>query len=916
MAVLCTGAAVAMQQTPPQPAPPTFRAGVDRVTVDVLAVDEAGRPVKDLTAADFDLRVDGKPRPIVSAEFVSYETPAAEATEAPRATHYGSNETVRSSGRPILLVFDQANIKLGDARAASNNASRFLNDIPAGTRVGFVAIPPPGPNVEFTTDREPIRKALSQTIGRGQIIPLSLNIGLTEAMDIERGDLMTFNTVVARECRADDPTCKDAVRMEAGMRIMTSRSDSRASVDSLRGLMAALRKVEGPKAVVLLSQGLVPDRDRSDDLWLGPAAAAAQVTFYIIQLEPAMFDASVGRPSPTAFQDQRMLLDTLELMGDAGGGATFRVIGSADFAFKRIATELTAAYLLSFEPVEAERNGRPHRIEVKVNRPKVLVRARREFNISTAAPAAADGEAAVADLLGSPTIAQGIPLRATAYTLKQPANGMARLVISAEIDRDVTATQEMQVGCMVRDAQGRVGGSSFERASLKPQHEGKPGPLHYVRMLEVKPGRYTLKCGVIDAKGRRGSVEHSVVAQLLAAAPLEASDLMLLGPAAAAAGRLTPPVELTVDEGRFVSVVELYAADRRALEQASIVFSVGESATSPSLVTMKGTLGDIEQTKRLAQGSLSAALLPPGRYVARAVIALGGREVGRVSRPFELTGRPMAGIAPAGGRAATAAALDMGVPPFRKEDALAPPVVTRFIERFSAGDEAVTSAPVQSALDAARRGSFEPPPLDNKAPQADRLAAMFLRGLTRLSNDQLNDAANDFRAALKISSDFFPAIFYLGAAYAAGGRDKEAVGAWQTSLIGEGDTQVIYVSLADALLRLGNLEQAQAILDEASETWPDDPALLTRMGRVRALRGDRAAALEALDRALAKTPDALDTLLLAARIVYEAHLGRGTVVSGPADVARMKTYTAAYLAANGPQKELVAQWLKYVERSR
>jgi hypothetical protein len=53
------------------PAMLTRAADDPRVTVDVGVFDAQGRPVGDLTAGDFTVRVKGQPRRVVNAEFVS-----------------------------------------------------------------------------------------------------------------------------------------------------------------------------------------------------------------------------------------------------------------------------------------------------------------------------------------------------------------------------------------------------------------------------------------------------------------------------------------------------------------------------------------------------------------------------------------------------------------------------------------------------------------------------------------------------------------------------------------------------------------------------------------------------------------------------------------------------------------------------
>ena len=64
------------QQAPPQAQQaqsgqtPTFRSGVELVTVDVGVVDRQGQPVRGLTTSDFTVMVAGQPRRVVNAEFV------------------------------------------------------------------------------------------------------------------------------------------------------------------------------------------------------------------------------------------------------------------------------------------------------------------------------------------------------------------------------------------------------------------------------------------------------------------------------------------------------------------------------------------------------------------------------------------------------------------------------------------------------------------------------------------------------------------------------------------------------------------------------------------------------------------------------------------------------------------------------
>src|SRR5678816_1056411 len=90
---------------------PTFRTGVDVITVDVGAVDSRGQPVIDLHAPEFTVKIDGQPRRVITADLVKYNyTPDNGVTRRPTQkrqefeTLYTTNIT-QPEGRMICLLY-------------------------------------------------------------------------------------------------------------------------------------------------------------------------------------------------------------------------------------------------------------------------------------------------------------------------------------------------------------------------------------------------------------------------------------------------------------------------------------------------------------------------------------------------------------------------------------------------------------------------------------------------------------------------------------------------------------------------------------------------------------------------------------------------------------------------------------------
>ena len=174
-------------------------------------------------------------------------------------------------------------------------------------------------------------------------------------------------------------------------------------------------------------------------------------------------------------------------------------------------------------------------------------------------------------------------------------------------------------------------------------------------------------------------------------------------------------------------------------------------------------------------------------------------------------------------------------------------------------------------------------------------------------------AADKFRQALKADSEFFPAAFYLGACYAASGRNRDAANAWKTSLVTERDAPFIYPLIADALVRSRDAAGAVAILKDAAAIWPDSEPLQLRLGSAYAIAGKPADAVKTLDPYIARHADDHQAIFIALRALYEARGAGISIESADKDRERFARYAAVYAAAGGPQQALVERWKRFVD---
>ena len=604
--------------------PPTFRSGVELIEVDATVLDRDGNPIADLQAADFSVTVDGKPRAVVQAQFISLRAPKGDTLPADSLAEdaaYTSNANA-DPGRLIVILVDEESIPWGEGRHMMRAAAEFVDRLSPGDRVSVVAMPQPGVYIDFTSDHDRVRRAVGGMSGLG-IPPQS-------------GGLLEFEILLARRQRTG------------------------TVLHGIESILEGMRGVEGPKALVWISGGFAIDGAVLGLKKMAELAAASRTTLYVFMLDEPLIDSSrsqtggqpdafvVERPSDAGLRldapNRRMQEQGLMAAASMTGGSLVRARYNPGPLFARLERELSGYYLLGVESLAADRDGEFHPIEVSVRREGAHVRAHRGVHVAPEGPGPGIEERLMR-LLRSPVAARELPLRVATYAYRSAAGNSTqmRILIGAEVDAAGSVPAAMSMGYLVRDAEGAV--ASRATVQVNPRLVQKPGgpvlEIAFVVPVE-QPGAYLLTLAAIDATGRRGSVEHPVRAELMSGGPLTAGDLMLADHASAPAGRIRPQVEAHVSSGRLLAFTELYADSPAFWEGTRVEVDVVDGAAGPVLAWGPAVLeGPDGIPRRSATAIVAVPHLPPGRYVARARVMHDAAEIAQVRRPFRITAQPV-----------------------------------------------------------------------------------------------------------------------------------------------------------------------------------------------------------------------------------------------------------------------------------
>lgn len=444
IAALLAGCCVALLADVKGESQPTFRSGVELVTIDVVATDRSGRPVHNLKASDFALLEDGKSQPIKTFQFIDASLTPTAALLPP-----GIVTNDLEPGGIFALVFDEMGVYVNDVQNMRRAAQRFVER--ALLPHDHVAVVRAGVDSAFTltSDRaQAIEAAISATGRRDRGLRLELPGG-----DAGVGD---------------SPTEFDGRSAGAGGR--QSFAVLAAVVEKLRPIPARRKAIiwfsrggELPvnfEQIIMEGLNLPLGRDDAALRRLIDQAREANVAIYTVDPRGLAAPSTSGAQAPAASDLDE--LATLRDLASATGGRAIVNTNDVDGMLNRVTVENRAYYLLGYEPapVGASGKARPRKIQVSIKSPGVEVLHRSMYLPGST------GGIAPPDLLASPLPIRDLPIVLAPATVAVDRKKRG-VLLPFEIGSDLRDDTVVEYSAIALDPSGKAVTRASGRGTAK-----------------------------------------------------------------------------------------------------------------------------------------------------------------------------------------------------------------------------------------------------------------------------------------------------------------------------------------------------------------------------------------------------------------------------------------------------------------
>jgi VWFA-related protein len=557
-----------------QPPVPAFPAAADAITADVVVLDKDGRPVRGLAKEDFTLLEDGRVQTLVGFEARELTAPNPEAipriavAEGRVATNTGGSSR---RGRTFAFLVDDLGTEVLPTEEAKKVIASWLNEkadprdevtlattsssiwwsdrIDRG-RSDLLAVlgriqgkKPKQPRAEWMSDWEAYRITVYEDV-TGASADASPSIPNRLGSTLDRvANRWRENHVCTSGC----PTTVRARAMEL-YGAMTRRVQ--ATLHAVERLSQGLAGVRGRKSIVVLSEGFLNDSHQTGFDRAIESSRRGNTAVYFIDLKglAGLFfygadQPTEARPNPADVSLMSMeegFLETAgtEMVAEATGGTSVRNTNDLLGGLERVANESSTYYLLGYQP-EKSPDGKWHKLEVKVSRRGLKVRARRGYQATpppwleprqlgsktqTGDRKTKDSSKGPKRPLDPAVMTSGadetIALRVAPYVLEADKAALARVLVALEVDTSTIALQgvgERRKAALDLTILGvsRDESRTFpidERVQLDMEGNAVGGWLTLSREVHLPAGVAQVRVLVRDvATGRAGTVTQRLV---------------------------------------------------------------------------------------------------------------------------------------------------------------------------------------------------------------------------------------------------------------------------------------------------------------------------------------------------------------------------------------------------------------------
>ena len=388
--VLLLSAASAAPVSPGQSAqPPTFRTRVDAVTVDVSATDSQGRPVTDLTVADFEIKENGKVQSIDSFKrFTVDEIPLGRQPVPITSLDTQQREAARDDVRLIAVFLDDYHTRASNAMAAREKLASFITELDPRDMVALMYPLTPSSLLTFSRDHEGTARAVRKFEGRKyNYIPqypqedVYARLSPRQIEDLRNQIVIDAVAGLSTVMGSFRDGRKTVLMVSEGLTSLLPRAIATRGQSAARPSANPATQSEGLGLNRVEFSRMVELQNRMRDIF----SAAARTNTAVYTWDPrglAAFEFDLSEPVVGFSADWRMLQETTEslrmIAGETGGRAIVNANDPVPL-LRQMLADASAYYLLGYTSTEAPRDGKFHEIAVRVKRRGIEVRARKGY---------------------------------------------------------------------------------------------------------------------------------------------------------------------------------------------------------------------------------------------------------------------------------------------------------------------------------------------------------------------------------------------------------------------------------------------------------------------------------------------------------------------------------------------------------